>query len=74
MEPAKTIIDKLGGCQAVAAACGLRHTGPWRWMQPKDSKGCTGGQIPAKYIPVLIEFGASKGVALTPNDFFKVAA
>jgi len=69
MEPAASIIEKLGGPDAVAKATGTAYTAPYRWMA-KEEKGGTGGRIPQKHWAALIELGKSNGVDLTPNDFF----
>jgi len=73
MEPAASIIAKLGGPSAVAAAAGTSYTAPYRWQHPVE-KGGTGGRIPAKHIPVLIELAKANGIELEAGDFFAVPA
>lgn len=72
MEPAASIIAKLGGPGAVAAAAGTSYTAPYRWQHPVE-KGGTGGRIPAKHIPVLIDHAKANGIDLSANDFFAPA-
>lgn len=73
MEPAASIIARLGGARIVAAATGTAYTAPYRWQHPTE-KGGTGGNIPAKHIPSLLALAKEKGVALTAADFFEGAA
>lgn len=68
MEPAKTIVDKLGGPSAVSKICNVHRTRVSNWTRPKEAGG-TGGVIPFKYAPKLIEAAAEKGVELTASDF-----
>lgn len=68
MEPARTIIKRLGGEAAVAAATGTAYTAPYRWQYPK-ARGGTGGLIPQRHHRRLLDFAAKVGVALQPDDF-----
>src|SRR5262245_4864601 len=45
MEPAATIIRRLGGAAIVAAVVGTAVTAPYRWQYPR-ARGGTGGVIP----------------------------
>jgi hypothetical protein len=67
--PAFQIIEKLGGEPAVASATGTSYTAPYRWQHGTD-KGGTGGKIPAKHIPTLLEYAKENGVELSASDFF----
>ena len=69
LEPARTIIEKLGGIDAVAKGLGLDFTRPYRWMLPK-SKGGTGGTIPVKHHQRLLDLADERGIDLEPSDFF----
>jgi len=68
MEPAATIIAKLGGERAVAAATGTAYTAPYRWQHPRE-KGGTGGLIPQRYHLKLLAFAQLKGVELDAAEF-----
>lgn len=72
MEPAASIIARLGGARAVAAATGTAYTAPYRWQHPV-SRGGTGGAIPAKHIPTLLALAKRKGVRLRAEEFFSEA-
>jgi hypothetical protein len=67
MEPAATIIEKLGGYRAVSAALGVAYTAPYRWTYPRE-RGGTDGRVPAKYHRVLLDLAAESGVELSAAD------
>lgn len=73
MEPAHSIISKLGGDTAVASIAGVHRTRVANWKRPKASGG-TGGAIPFKHVPALIAAAAERGIQLDANDFLPVAA
>lgn len=68
MEPARTIVDALGGPNAVAHIAGVHRTRVSNWMRPKQSGG-TGGMIPFKHVPALIAAAKEKELALSADDF-----
>jgi hypothetical protein len=67
--PAKTIIGRCGGPEAVAKMLGVSKSCVYRWMYPKE-RGGTGGHIPAKHQTVLLKRAAESGISLEPSDFF----
>ena len=69
LEPAKTVIDKLGGYELVASIIGRHPTRVYRWMRPVSAGG-TNGLVPAKYQGVLLDWARANGVRLRPQDFF----
>lgn len=69
MEPAKTIIERLGGEKNVAGVTGTALTSPYRWQHPVE-KGGTGGRIPAKHIRTLLEYAAENNMPVKLEDFF----
>jgi hypothetical protein len=69
MEPAKSIIKKLGGEAEVSRITGTALTAPYRWQHAR-SKGGTDGRIPQKHISVLLNHARNAGIDLTLNDFF----
>lgn len=71
MEPAQTIIAKLGGPGIVSAVVGVHRTRVSNWRRPRE-KGGTNGLIPQDYHLRLIDFAATKGVILTGDDFLPV--
>lgn len=71
MDPAQTIIAKLGGPSVVAGVVGIHRTRVSNWQRPR-AKGGTNGLIPQGYHLTLIDYAASKGVTLTAEDFMPV--
>lgn len=73
LEPAKSIIERLGGEATVSAATKTAYTAPYRWQQPKD-KGGTGGLIPQKHHRTLLDLAHERGVPLNPAEFLPPVA
>lgn len=69
MEPAASIIIRLGGEKAVSKITGLALTAPYRWQYPVE-KGGTGGLIPQKHHVALLDYARAHGIELTPAAFF----
>lgn len=69
MNPAESIIARLGGVSAVARAAGVHRTRVSNWKRSREDGG-TGGRIPQKHIPALLDLAASHGVPLGLSDFF----
>lgn len=68
MEPARTIIDRLGGPNLVAGIAGVHRTRVSNWCRPKEAGG-TGGLVPLKHIPILIDAARDRGIDLSADDF-----
>ncbi len=68
MEPAHTIIRRLGGPNKVAAIAGVHRTRVSNWKRSKDDGG-TGGMIPFKHVPALLAAAREQGVELNAEDF-----
>jgi hypothetical protein len=62
LEPAYTVIEKLGGKSAVAQALNLDKSTLSRWCQPSPQG--TGGLIPQRYWPQLIEMAREQRVRI----------
>jgi hypothetical protein len=69
MEPAASIIRKLGGPAVVAGVLRVNRSYVWRWSMERE-RGGTGGVIPQRHIPRLIKLAAVEGVPLTHAEFF----
>jgi hypothetical protein len=65
-QPARRIIDALGGCRSVARALKIAPSTVTRWSSEKDCKG----RIPARHWSALIELAEQSGFELTLNDLF----
>lgn len=72
MEPASSIIAKLGGPSAVSRIVGVHRTRVSNWMRSKEVGG-TGGNIPFKHVPALLKAAEEKGEKLATDDFLPVA-
>lgn len=71
MEPAATIIARLGGEQKVSEITGRAYTAPYRWQHAVE-KGGTGGLIPQKLHRVLLDYAKSQGISLVAADFLSI--
>ena len=68
MEPATTIIRKLGGEATVAGIAGTALSAPYRWQHEK-SRGGTGGTIPQAHHRALLDYADAHGIALKAEEF-----
>lgn len=68
MEPAQTIIHKLGGPTAVAKTLAVHRTRVSSWKRSRASGG-TNGLIPQKHHPALLALAREKGIGLNASDF-----
>jgi hypothetical protein len=68
MEPAASIIKNLGGDTVVASITGVHRTRVANWKRPKDAGG-TGGAIPFRHVPALLQAAKIRGVSLSTDDF-----
>ena len=68
MQPAQTIIRKLGGPSAVAKIVGVHRTRVSSWQRPRAAGG-TGGRVPQDHIPALLKHARENGLDLNAADF-----
>lgn len=73
MEPAQTILAKLGGPTAVSKVLGIHRTRASNWQRPRI-KGGTDGVVPQRYHRQLLDHATSIGVELSPADFLPARA
>lgn len=69
MEPAQTIIRKLGGPSVVAKIVGVHRTRVSSWQRDR-ARGGTGGRIPQNHIPALLAYASEHGLPLAPEEFY----
>lgn len=69
LDPARSIIAKFGGVEAVSAITGKHITRVYRWMYPK-TRGGTGGLIPQAEAAKLLAHAKSARIKASPADFF----
>jgi hypothetical protein len=76
LEPAHSIIEKLGGPEKAAEASGVHISRVRRWRLPKNpvkgkgNSGGTGGIIPATRQQRILDWARAHNIPLTPADFF----
>lgn len=70
LDPAFTVIEKLGGKATVAEHLELDKSTLSRWCQPKPMG--TGGLIPQRYWPQLIEMARDQRVRITLKELAAV--
>lgn len=71
MEPAASIIRRLGGEAKVSEITGRGLTAPYKWQYAVE-KGGTGGLIPQRLHRILLDYAEAQGIALSPADFLPV--
>jgi hypothetical protein len=70
LEPAYTVIERLGGKSSVAEHLRLDKSTLSRWCQPKPVG--TGGVIPQRYWQQLLEMARDKDVVITLEELASV--
>jgi hypothetical protein len=73
LEPASSIIAKLGGPSKVAAVVGVHPTRVSNWKRARASGG-TGGTIPQTHHLAIIRLAKENGVDLGADDLLPRAA
>lgn len=71
LEPARSVIEKIGGVDAVATVTGKHVSRIYRWTYPRN-RGGTGGVVPHDDATKLLIHAEKKGIALRASDFFVV--
>jgi hypothetical protein len=66
LEPAYSLIEKLGGKSAVAEAIGLDKSALSRWCMPRP--GGTGGVVPQRHWPALMRMARAQNVSLAVRE------
>lgn len=69
LDPARTVIAKAGGVEAVVAVTGKHVSRVYRWMRSKE-KGGTGGLIPPGSASAILQHAQKTGLPITAADFF----
>jgi hypothetical protein len=68
MEPAQTIIAKLGGPGIVAGVVKVHRTRVSNWKRPRK-RGGTNGVIPQRHHRSLLDYAAERSIELHAEDF-----
>lgn len=72
IDPAFTVIERLGGKAFVAESLGLDKSTLSRWCQPRPMG--TGGVIPQKHWGQLLEMASKQRVRLTLKELAAIEA
>lgn len=64
MQPARSVVDLLGGCRAVARGLGISPSTVSRWIAPKSRQNL-GGRIPQAHWAGLLALAKRDGKQLT---------
>jgi hypothetical protein len=70
MEPAKSILDRIGVAKA-AEITGKHISRVYRWTYPAGVREGTGGIIPHSDALKLLEYARAEGIPLDETDFMK---
>ena len=73
LEPASTVIAKIGGVDIAAKVTGKHVSRIYRWTYPRE-KGGTGGVIPHEDATKLLKHASDHKIKLTAADFFMVGS
>ncbi len=68
LQPAASIVQKLGGPSVVAKVAGVHRTRVSNWMRPRSAGG-TGGRVPQDHHRALLDYAKQQSVELTAEDF-----
>ena len=69
LDPARSIISKLGGVEVVSSITGKHVSRVYRWMYPRE-RGGTGGLIPTPDARIILEYAGENDVPLEAAEFF----
>ena len=70
IDPAKTVIARMGGASRVSEITGRNIATVYRWMNPRE-RGGTDGIIPHEDARKLLECAEKNGLDLVHSDFFE---
>lgn len=68
LEPARGIVQKLGGEAKISEICGTKQTAPYSWQYPREVGG-TDGLIPQKHHLKLLDYALENGIDLRAEHF-----
>lgn len=73
MDPAKTIIGKVGGVEIASRITGKHISRVYRWMYP-PTRGGTGGVVPHSDAVKLLDHAKQHNIPLVAEDFIQAPA
>lgn len=72
LDPAYTVVERLGGKSQVAEALRLDKSTLSRWCQPVPFG--TGGVIPQRHWPQLLQLARKRGVEVSLEELVQIEA
>jgi hypothetical protein len=73
LDPAKSVIDKIGGVEKAAAVTGKHISRIYRWMY-STTRGGTGGFVPHTDAVKLLDHAKKHDLPLAAEDFIQSPA
>jgi len=73
LEPARTVLEKIGGVDVAAKVTGKHVSRIYRWTYSRE-KGGTGGVVPHEDATKLLEHARANQIDLKAEDFFVVGS
>jgi hypothetical protein len=73
LDPAKSVIDKIGGVETAAAVTGKHISRIYRWMY-STARGGTGGFVPHADAVKLLDHAKQNDLPLAAEDFIQSPA
>lgn len=67
MEPAHSVITKIGGVRATARLLGINASAVSRWLTPRKRKG-TDGSIPQKHWQTILSYAKNERIKLSVSE------
>lgn len=71
LEPARSVVTKLGGVRATARILSIAPSAVSRWMAKRDNKG-TGGVVPQKHWKALLSYAKKERITLSESDLYSI--
>lgn len=70
LNPAKSVIEKIGGAETASRVTGKHISRVYRWTYPA-SRGGTGGVVPHDDAIKLLDYARENSITLTADDFMQ---
>ena len=71
LDPARTVVAKLGGVRATARVLGVNPSAVSRWMVTRAKKG-TNGAVPLKHWQSILNYAKQEGIKLSVSELSNI--
>lgn len=71
LDPARTVVAKLGGVRATARILGVNPSAVSRWLVSRQEKG-TGGAVPLKHWQALLDYAKQERIKLSVTELSNI--